>query len=74
MTPHSHPKARNVLEALIHGVDPNTGEELPSDTVLNRPDVLRALLASASALDALKARAQRRSQLPPSVGKTWGDE
>ena len=74
MTPHSHPKARNVLHALIQGVDPDTGNELPSDTVLNRPDVLRALLASVAALDAVQARALRRAQLPPSVGKTWEDK
>ncbi len=73
MTPHSHPKARNVLNALIQGVDPDTGAELPPDTVLNRPDVLRALLASAAALDAVQARALRRAQLPASVGKTWTD-
>ena len=74
MTPHSHPKAKNVLQALIDGVDPDTGKELPSDTVLNRPGVLRALLTSVAALDAVQARALRRALLPPSVGKTWDDK
>lgn len=74
MTPHSHPKAKNVLQALIAGVDPETGNELPADTVLNRPVVLRALLTANAALDAVQARAQRRALLPPSVGKTWGDK
>jgi hypothetical protein len=73
MTPHSHPKARNVLGALIQGVDPDTGKELPPDSVLNRPDVLRALLTSVAALDAVQARALRRAQLPAGVGKPWGD-
>lgn len=71
MTPHNYPKAKQVLDALIHGVDPDTGEELPSDAVSNRPDVLRALLTADVALDTVQARAQRRAQLPPSVGKTW---
>jgi hypothetical protein len=74
MTPHSHPKAKNVLQALIQGVDPDTGKELPPDAVSNRPGVLRALLTSVAALDAVQARAQRRALLPPSVGKTWGEE
>lgn len=74
MTPHSHPKARHVLQALIQGVDPDTGEELPPDAVLNRPGVLRALLASVAALDTVQARALRRAQLPESVGKTWTEK
>ena len=68
------PKAKNVLQALIQGVDPDTGKELPPDTVLNRPGVLRALLTADAALDAVQARALRRALLPPSVGKTWDDK
>jgi hypothetical protein len=71
--PGNH-KSRQILQALIDGVDPETGTDLSNDTVLNRPDVIRALLASLSALDAVKARAQRRAQLPASVGKAWSDE
>lgn len=74
MTPHNHPKAKNVLQALIQGVDPDTGSELPADTVLNRPDVLRALLVAVAALDTVEARALRRAQLPKDVGKSWSDE
>jgi hypothetical protein len=74
MTPPSNQKARHVLQALIDGVDPNSGTDLPNDTVLNRPDVIRALLASISALDAVQARAQRRAQLPAGVGKSWSDD
>jgi hypothetical protein len=74
MTPPSSQKARQVLQALIDGVDPNTGTDLPNDAVLNRPDVIRALLASISALDAVQARAQRRAQLPAGVGKSWSND
>jgi len=74
MTPPSSQKARQVLQALIDGVDPNSGTDLPNDAVLNRPDVIRALLASISALDAVQARAQRRAQLPAGVGKSWSDD
>lgn len=74
MTPHNQPKARQVLQALIGGVDPDTGQELPRDTVLNRPDVIRALLAALGALESMNARMQRRAQLPESVGKAWTDD
>lgn len=67
-------KARQILQALIDGVDPSTGEELPPGTVLQEADVLRALLAGAAALDQVAAREQRRAQLPGNVGSTWTKE
>ncbi len=65
------PKARQILQSLIQGVDPVTGEELPRETVLQHAEVLRALLAGLSALELTAARAQRRSQLPDNVGQAW---
>ena len=67
-------KARQILQALIQGIDPHTGEELPSGTVIQQADVLRALLAGVAALEQAVARAQRRSQLPDNVGRTWSKE
>jgi hypothetical protein len=67
-------KARQILQALVQGVDPLTGEELPSGTVIQQADVLRALLAGVAALEQSVARAQRRSQLPGNVGRTWSKE
>jgi len=64
-------RARQILQSLIQGVDPVTGEELPRETVLQHADVLRALLAGLSALELTAARAQRRSQLPDNVGQAW---
>jgi hypothetical protein len=67
-------KARQILQALVQGIDPHTGEELPSGTVIQQADVLRALLAGVAALEQSVARAQRRSQLPGNVGRTWSKE
>jgi hypothetical protein len=67
-------RSRQVLQALVQGVDPETSVELPRDTVLNRVDIVRALLAAIEALDTVNARALRRVQLPESVGKTWSEE
>lgn len=64
-------KARQILQALIQGVDPTTGEELPPGTVVQNADVLRALLAGKAALEAVAARAARRAQLPGNVGRNW---
>ena len=67
-------RARQILQSLIQGIDPVTGEELPRDTVLQHAEVLRALLAGLAALEQTAARAQRRSQLPDNVGQAWTTE
>ncbi len=64
-------RARKILQALVEGVDPATGEELEGGTVLQRAEVLRALLAGVTALDQVSARAQRRALLPDNVGRPW---
>jgi hypothetical protein len=73
MSASNNQRSRQVLQALVQGVDPEQGSPLPADTVLNRVDVIRALLTAIEALDAVSARAQRRAQLPESVGKTWSE-
>jgi hypothetical protein len=67
-------RARQILQSLIQGTDPVTGEELPHETVLQHADVLRALLAGLTALEQIAARAQRRAQLPDNVGQSWTTE
>jgi len=64
-------RARQILQSLIQGADPVTGEELPQETVLQHADVLRALLAGLNALEQTAVRAQRRAQLPDNVGHAW---
>ena len=64
-------RARQILQALVQGVDPLTGEELAPGSVLQHADVLRALLAGVGALEQMAARAQRRAQLPTNVGRAW---
>jgi len=66
--------ARQILSKLIEGLDPDTGKPLPTDSVLHRAPVMRALLAGLSALRLSAARAARRAQLPENVGKSWDDE
>jgi hypothetical protein len=68
------PGAREILQALILGFDPFTGEELAQETVLQKADVIRAMLAGVAAMDADAARAQRRAHLPENVGRVWTKE
>jgi hypothetical protein len=74
MTKHNLQRAKQVLRRLVEGIDPETGEELPKDTVLHRAEVIRVLLTSVEAVEEVAQRANRRSQLPPSVGQRWIEE
>lgn len=67
-------KAHTVLRSLIEGLDPETGDELPKNTIVNRIEVNRALHTAVVALEQIQARAARRAQLPASVGKNWSEE
>jgi hypothetical protein len=67
-------RARQILQALVQGIDPLSGAELPPGTILQQADILRALLAGIAALEQTAARAQRRAQLPGNVGRSWSVE
>ena len=43
-------RARQILQSLVQGIDPFSGEELPEGTVLQEAEVMRALLAGVAAL------------------------
>lgn len=66
--------ARVILERLVQGVHPESGAGLTEEAVLDDATVLRALLEAAAALRAAEARALRRAQLPPNVGRLWTTE
>ena len=67
-------RARQILQSLVQGVDPFSGEELPEGTVLQHAEVMRALLAGVAALEQGVARASRRAALPKNIGRTWNAE
>jgi hypothetical protein len=70
----NYPRAKQVVWALIQGIDPQTAKELPPETILNRVDVVRALLASVDAIEQVTARQARRAQLPSGVGQHWTED
>ncbi|HUN27044.1 MAG TPA: hypothetical protein VMU67_12125 [Steroidobacteraceae bacterium] len=62
---------RQVLQAIVQGFDPVSGAELPPGTVVQRPEVLQALLSGITALESDAERSRRRAQLPENVGRPW---
>lgn len=64
-------EARQLLETLTNGVDPETGELLPSDNVCAQPTVIRALFRAIGALQAIEKREARQRSLPDNAGKSW---
>ena len=64
-------QATLILQALIQGLDPQTGEELPAKGVLQNAQTLRALLVAVAALEEQAARDARRATLPANVGRPW---
>jgi len=63
--------ARQILQTLVQGFDPVSGAELPAGTPLQHAEVIRALLAGITALEAQSVRTRRRAQLPENVGRPW---
>lgn len=66
--------ARRILQALVQGFDPVSGAELPPGTVVQRSEVLGALLEAICAIEAGAERTRRRAQLPQNVGTAWTKE
>jgi hypothetical protein len=68
---NNYDRARTTIQALIGGVDPVSGADLPNESVLQNAGVIRALLTACTALEEMSSRAARRAKLPEGVGKTW---
>ncbi len=64
-------KARVVLQSLVHGLNPVSGDELPKGDIVNNIEVNRAMSTAVMALDQMMARLTRREMLPEKVGKGW---
>ena len=62
---------KEIIESLANGVDYETGEVLPSDSILNRGEVVRALYACLDGLDLLNKKKHIKNKLPSNAGKSW---
>ena len=72
MTPE---EARRIIQSLADGYDPLSGEQFPPDSVLQHPDVIRALCTAALALQPSAALRPKRlsahGSAPANQGKPW---
>lgn len=63
-------KAREIIKVLADGVDPTTGEVLPTESVYNAPEVIRALF---TVLEATAPKHSSQSDPHRNAGKPWTD-
>lgn len=63
-------RAYELIAGLADGINPLTGEILPSSSVCNQAEIVRALHA---ALNALSRKIDSRP-MPANAGKPWGRE
>ncbi len=68
-------EAKQIIEVLVSGVDPATGEVLPEDNPLNSPHVIRALVMASNALGRAATLPWRKGSAPPGMsGKAWSED
>lgn len=70
----NYQRAFELVESLREGADPFTGELLPANSLLQQPEMVRALFAAAHALQEQlrqNARAARIALAFPNAGKPW---
>ncbi len=66
-------EAKNIIDALANGIDPETGEVLLAQSTFNHPQVIRALFVAVAALDRSLKRAERSKALPENAGRSWSE-
>jgi len=64
-------EALKIIQALADGADPNTGEVFPEDSPYQHPQIVRALLTAARALERQERTDRRKRRLPSKAGKPW---
>lgn len=67
-------EALSIIRSLANGVDPETGEVFPADSVYQRAQTVRSLYAAAEALEKQAKLDQRKQQLPPKTGEPWTED
>lgn len=65
-------EAKKIIEMLTDGVDPRTGELLPSDSCLHYRDCVRALSLATNALEQMSVK-EAKDSLPSNAGLPWTD-
>ena len=66
-------EALRIIQSLLDGVNPCTGEMFPDGSPYQQPTILRALFIAVRALDRLEERQKREQRLPENAGKSWDE-
>ena len=67
-------QALAVVRSLANGIDPETGEVFPAQSVYQRPQIVRALYEAASALERAERFERRKTELPAKAGQPWTED
>jgi len=67
-------KAISIIKALADGIDPDTGEQYPSDSPYQTADTVRALAVAIKALEKQQKSIARQKSLPSGAGRPWNEE
>jgi len=65
-------RAREIIEVLVDGVNPMTGEVLSKESCFNEPEIIRALYTAKEQLQ--KAERLKNRKQPENAGKPWTTE
>ena len=66
-------EALKIVQALADGVDPNSGEVFADESPYQHPQIVRALLTAARALERQARTEDRNRRLPNRAGKSWDE-
>ena len=64
-------EARDIIQALADGVDPETDRIIHEDSLYNRPRVIHALCVTLQVLEKEVARTKKRRDVPSQAGQPW---
>jgi hypothetical protein len=64
-------EALEIVQALADGVNPETGEVMPADSIYQKPQTIRALQQSVAALEYVVERERNKRALPANAGRSW---
>jgi hypothetical protein len=67
-------QALAVVRSLANGIDPESGEVFPPQSVYQRPQIVRALYEAASALERVERFERRKTELPAKTGQPWTED
>lgn len=67
-------RARKLILALAEGIDPITGEVLPTEHVCNNPEIIRAFYTAFNNIDSKSVVSEKKQKTYESAGKRWTAE